>query len=77
VPTLADLSWPWVEGTAYALLTGGVGLLAAAALFGDVAVIHADAALLALGALAFALVLIRILGYLSPRFQKTLAALVV
>jgi hypothetical protein len=77
VPTLADLSWPWVEGTAYALLTGGVGLLAAAALLGDVAAIHAGAAVLALGALAFALVLVRILGYLSPRFQKTPAALVV
>jgi hypothetical protein len=77
VPTLADLSWPWVEGTAYALLTGGVALLAAAALLGDVAAIHAGAAVLALGALAFALVLVRILGYLSPRFQKTPAALVV
>jgi len=77
VPTLADLSWPWVEGTAYALLTGGVGLLAAAALLGDVAAIHAGAAVLALGALAFALVLVRILGQLSPRFQKTPAALVV
>jgi hypothetical protein len=42
-----------------------------------VAAIHAGAAVLALGALAFALVLVRILGYLSPRFQKTPAALVV
>jgi len=77
VPTLADLSWPWLEGTAYALLTGGVGLLAAAAFVGGVAGIRAAAAVLALGALAFALVLLRILGHLSPRFQKTPATLVV
>jgi hypothetical protein len=76
VPTLANLSWPWVEGTAYALLTGGVALLAVAALVGEVTAIRVAAAVLALGALAFSLVLVRILGHLSPRFQKTPAALV-
>lgn len=77
VPTLADLSWPWLEGAAYALLTGGVGLLAAAAFVGGVGGIRAAAAVLALGALAFVLVLLRILGHLSPRFQKTPVTLVV
>jgi hypothetical protein len=76
VPTLADLSWPRVEGTAYGLLTAGVGLLAVALFVGDVAAIRAAAAVLALGALAFSLVVVRILGHLSPRLQKTLAALV-
>jgi hypothetical protein len=76
VPTLADLSWPRVEGAAYGLLTAGVGLLAVALFVGDVAAIRAAAAVLALGALAFSLVVVRILGHLSPRLQKTLAALV-
>lgn len=74
VPTLADLSWPRVEGTAYALLTGGVALLALAALTGEVAAIRAAAAVLALGALAFSVGLVRILVHLSPRLQKTPAA---
>jgi hypothetical protein len=76
VPTLADLSWPRLEGTAYVFLTAGVALLAVALLVGDVAAIRAAAAVLTLGALAFALVIVRILGHLSPRFQKTPAALV-
>jgi hypothetical protein len=76
VPTLADLSWPRLEGTAYVFLTAGVGLLAVALLVGDVAAIRAAAAVLTLGALAFALVIVRILGHLSARFQKTPAALV-
>jgi hypothetical protein len=77
VPTLGALSWPWLEGTAYTLLTGGVGLLAAVVSIGDVAAIRGAAAVVALGALAFALVLVRILGHLSPRLQKTPAPLTV
>ena len=76
VPTLADLSWPRVEGTAYVLLTAGIALLAVALFVGDVAAIRAAAATLTLGALAFALVIARILGHLSSRFQKAPAALV-
>lgn len=75
VPTLAGLSWPRLEGAAYVFLTAGVGLLAVALLVGDVAAIRAAAAVLTLGALAFALVIVRILGHLSARFQKTPAAL--
>jgi hypothetical protein len=72
VPTLAALAWPRAEALAYALLTGGVALLAAATLAGDVAWIRAAGAALALGALAFAATLARVLGHLlrparSPR----------
>jgi len=64
VPTLAQLSWPRAEGLAYVLLTGGVVLLAATVLVGEVAWIRAAGTMLALGALAFAAALARVLGYL-------------
>jgi len=64
VPTLARLSWPRVEGLAYALLTGGVVLLAAAVLAGDSAWIRVAGTVLALGALAFTVALARVLGHL-------------
>ena len=64
VPTLAQLSSPRVEGLAYALLTGGVVLLAVTVLAGDVAWIRAAGAVLALGALVFATALARVLGNL-------------
>lgn len=67
VPTLAQLSWPRAEGLAYVLLTGGVVLLAAMVLVGEAAGIRAAGALLALGSLAFAAALARVLGYLSAR----------
>jgi hypothetical protein len=67
VPTLAELSWPRAEGLAYVLLTGGVVLLAAMVLAGEAAGIRAAGALLALGALAFAAALARVLEYLSAR----------
>ena len=67
VPTLAQLSWPRAEGLAYGLLTGGVVLLAATVLVGEVAWIRAAGTMLALGALAFAAALARVLGYLSMR----------
>jgi hypothetical protein len=64
VPTLAQLSWPRVEGLAYTMLTGGVVLLAVTVLMGNAAWIRAAGAALALGALAFATALARILGHL-------------
>jgi hypothetical protein len=70
MPTLAELSWPRAEGLAYVLLTGGVVLLAAMVLAGEAAGIRAAGALLALGALAFAAALARVLGYLSARTQS-------
>ena len=69
VPTLAQLSWPRAEGLAYVLLTGGVVLLAATVLLGEAAGIRAAGVLLALGSLAFAAALARVLGYLSGRTQ--------
>jgi hypothetical protein len=67
VPTLAQLSWPWAEGLAYVLLTGGVVLLAATVLVGEATWIRAAGGVLALGALAFAVALARLLGHLSGR----------
>ena len=69
VPTLAQLSWPRAEGLAYVLLTGGVVLLAVTVLVGEAAGIRAAGVLLALGSLAFAAALARVLGYLSGRIQ--------
>jgi hypothetical protein len=64
VPTLAQLAWPRAEGLAYPLLTGGVVLLAATVLVGEAAWIRVAGAVLALGALAFAAALARVLGHL-------------
>ena len=65
VPTLAQLSWPVAEGTAYALLVAGVALLAAALAVGDAAAIRAAGTVLALGAVAFAAALGRVLRHLA------------
>jgi hypothetical protein len=64
VPTLAQLSWPRAEGFAYVALTGGVVLVAATVLVGEAAWIRAAGTVLALGALAFAAALARVLGHL-------------
>jgi hypothetical protein len=64
VPTLAQLSWPRVEGLAYVLLAGGVALLAATVFVGEAAWIRVAGAVLALGALAFVAGLGRVLGHL-------------
>jgi hypothetical protein len=64
VPTLAQIAWPRAEGLAYGLLTGGGVLLAAAVLRGEAAWIRAAGAVLALGSLAFAAALVRVLGHL-------------
>ena len=69
VPTLAQLSWPRGESLAYALLSAGVGLLAAAVLVGDASWIRAAGASLTLGALAFASALAKILGHLRPGLE--------
>ncbi len=74
VPTLAQLSWPRAEGLAYALLTGGVALLAATVLVGDDAWIRVAGSVLTLGALAFAAVLARILGHLRSRWRLPVEA---
>jgi hypothetical protein len=65
VPTLAQLSSPRLEGLTYVLVTGGVLLLAVTVFVGDPAWIRVGGTVLALGALAFAAVLARILGHLS------------
>ncbi|HUG36689.1 MAG TPA: hypothetical protein VML54_07050 [Candidatus Limnocylindrales bacterium] len=64
VPTMAELSWPRAEGFAYAFLTGGVVLLVASVYAGDPAWIRSAGLVLAIGALAFAGALARILGHL-------------
>jgi hypothetical protein len=67
VPTLAQLGWPRAEGLCYALLTGGVTLLAVSILVGDAAWIRVAGLVLSLGALVFAAVLGRALGHLRAR----------
>ena len=64
VPTLAQLSWPRAEGTAYALLVTGAACLAAALAGGVAEWIRAAGLVLALGAVAFALALARVLLHL-------------
>ena len=65
VPTLAQLSWPRVEGVAYGLLTAAFVLLPAAVAVGQAAWIRAAGAVLFLGALAFAASLVRVLQHLG------------
>ena len=65
IPTLAQLSWPTAEGTAYALLVAGVACLAAALALGDATTIRAAGIVLALGAVAFAAALARVLRHLA------------
>ncbi len=65
VPTLAQLSWSRGEAVAYALLTGGVVLLAGAVARGDAAWIRAAGIVLSLGAGAFVATLARILSHLA------------
>jgi hypothetical protein len=71
VPTLAQISWPRAEALAYALLTGGMALLAVTVLVGDAALIRGAGGVLALGALAFAGALARVLGHLSAAGART------
>jgi hypothetical protein len=71
VPTLAQISWPRAEGFAYLLLTGGIVLLAATVLVGEGTWIRAAGAVLALGSLAFAAALARVLGHLHAGTQTS------
>jgi hypothetical protein len=64
VPTLAELGWPTVEGVAYVLLTTGLIALAIATIGGAAAAITGAGVLVATGALAFGLVLVRVLRHL-------------
>ena len=74
VPTLAQLGWPRAEALAYALLTGGGVLLAITVLAGDAGWIRVAGGLLALGALAFAATLARVLRHLFGGRPSTSAA---
>jgi hypothetical protein len=65
VPMLTHLSWPAAEAAAYALLVGGIALLALAVALGDAAAIRAAGCVLALGAVAFGAALARVLGHLA------------
>jgi hypothetical protein len=74
VPTLASLGWPAAEALAWALLTGGILCLAAAAAAGSATFISASGAVLALGALAFAAslgrVLLHLVGWTSVQARR-------
>jgi hypothetical protein len=64
VPTLAELGWPAAESAAYGLLTAGLTALAIAVVFGHAPAIRGAGVLVAGGALAFGLVLLRVLCHL-------------
>jgi hypothetical protein len=66
VPTLAQISWEGGERAAFLLLAPGAGALALAAWLGDVALLRAAGMVVALGALAFAATLARVLHHLAP-----------
>lgn len=73
VPTLAELSWPRAEATAYVLLTGGLTALAVAVAAGDADWIRAAGLAVTAGALAFAASLGRVLAHLASRGTRTVA----
>jgi hypothetical protein len=64
VPTLAQLSWPAAEVVAFVLLSTGMAGLALAVIAGEVWAIRAAGAIVAVGALAFAATLARVIGHL-------------
>jgi hypothetical protein len=65
VPTLVQISAPRLEGLAYALLVGGMFLLAVSVFVGDAGSIRVAGSVIALGALAFAAALAQIMRHLS------------
>lgn len=65
VPTLAQLSSPRAEATAYALLAGGMIALAGAVATGDPVLIRTAGLVTAAGALAFVAILARVLRHLA------------
>jgi hypothetical protein len=64
VPTLAQLSWPVAGALAFVLLSVGMASLALAVIVGEVWAIRAAGAIVAVGALAFAATLARVIGHL-------------
>jgi hypothetical protein len=74
VPTLPQLAWPAAEATAYGLLTAAMILLPIAIAVGHVFWIRAAAAVLSLGALAFAGSLGRILWHFARGTARVAAA---
>jgi hypothetical protein len=74
VPTLAQLSSPRTEAAAFTLLVGGIGTLVLSVAGGHVAMIRTAGAVVALGAVAFALTLVRILRHLAMRPAHARAA---
>jgi hypothetical protein len=74
VPTLGALGWPPGEAAAFWLLASGVVGLAAAVAAGAAPAIRVAGAVLALGALAFALALVRVLRHLAPGVARRLEA---
>jgi hypothetical protein len=75
VPTLAQLGWPRAEALAYALLTGGLALLAIGVWAGEVATIRVAGAALALGSSAFAATLTRVLWHVSAGRRRPIGRL--
>lgn len=75
VPTMAQLSSPPLEALAHALLTTGTVLLATTVALGETAWIRGAGVVLALGALAFAAALARVLRHLiaSARVERVAA----
>jgi hypothetical protein len=70
VPTLAQLSWPAGERAAYVLLATGIPALALAVAAGHPEWIRAAGLLLALGALALAAALGRVLAHARPALAR-------
>jgi hypothetical protein len=66
VPTLAQLSSDRTERAAFLLLAPGFAALALAAWLGNLALLRAAGAAVALGALAFAVTLARVLHHVVP-----------
>ncbi|MBI4635773.1 MAG: hypothetical protein HY727_05435 [Candidatus Rokubacteria bacterium] len=74
VPTLAELSWPTLEGVTYGFLVAGVVVLAVGTAAGDAGWIRAAGGLLTGGALGFGATLARVLCHL--RATRSLAGAV-
>jgi hypothetical protein len=74
VPSLPDLGWPAGERLAWALLTVGFAALAGALALGEPMWIRAGGLLVALGALAFAGALARVLHHLMPCARRMVVA---
>ena len=74
VPSLRELGWPAGERLAWMLLTTGLAALPVALAAGEVEWIRGAGVLVALGALAFAATLARVLHHLMPCARRPLVA---